>query len=59
MTGASDFKGSSTTYNRNAFGEATQEASADAGTRVTAYDGMGLPTRVVEAAWAIYPFRCG
>jgi RHS repeat-associated protein len=49
VTGASDFKGIATTYNRDALGNATQEATPDAGTRSTEYDALGLPSRMVSA----------
>jgi RHS repeat-associated protein len=49
VTTATDFKGAATTYTRNAFGEAQQEASGDAGTRTTSYDALGLPSQITDA----------
>jgi RHS repeat-associated protein len=49
ITQASDFKGVATSYARDAQGNATQEASADVGSRGTEYDALGLPSRIVDA----------
>ena len=46
---ATDFKGVTTTYGRNAFGEASQEASPDIGTRATQFDAAGRPSQVTDA----------
>lgn len=49
VTGASDFKGVSTAYGRDAHGNATVESSADSGSRVANYDSLGLPQQIVDA----------
>lgn len=49
VTAAKDFKGVTTSYGRDAKGNATVESSADAGQHVSAYDSLGLPQTVVDA----------
>ena len=49
ITTAKDFKGVTTSYGRDVQGNATIEASADAGQRVAAYDALGLPSQIVDA----------
>ncbi|QNK69472.1 RHS repeat-associated core domain-containing protein [Variovorax sp. PAMC26660] len=49
VTEAKDFKGVSTTYTRDAQGNATTEASADVGSASTQYDNLGLPSQITDA----------
>ncbi|MGJ7562325.1 RHS repeat-associated core domain-containing protein [Variovorax sp. GB1R11] len=49
VTTASDFKGVTTAYTRDAQGNATVEASADMGAASTQYDNLGLPSQITDA----------
>lgn len=49
ITQAKDFKGVTTTYGRDAQGNATSEISPDSGTEITQYDALGLPRTLTDA----------
>jgi len=49
VTEAKDFKGVVTGYTRDAQGNATIEASPDAGVGTTQYDALGLPSQITDA----------
>jgi RHS repeat-associated protein len=49
VTAATDFKGVKTTFTRDAQGNAREEQSPDIGTTRGYYNGLELPTRVVDA----------
>jgi len=49
ITQASDFKGTATSYTRDALGNAQTETTPDAGSTQTTHDALGLPQRSVDA----------
>jgi RHS repeat-associated protein len=49
VVAASDFKGMTTSYDRDAAGNAKQTHSNDAGLHAAQYDALGLPTSVTDA----------
>lgn len=49
ITEATDFKGVTTTYARDAQGNALTEGSVDTGGATTQYDNLGLPSQIVDA----------
>ncbi|RYH61851.1 MAG: hypothetical protein EON54_09805, partial [Alcaligenaceae bacterium] len=49
LIAATDFKGVTTTYTRDALGNATTETSPDSGTETAQYDTLGLPKTITDA----------